>query len=301
MVGSRGQHRFRDTVIPSTQVFRPLRQGSGPWYVCCLLSHISFTQQLRVVHIPLFSLTYSLFPSTTTPACVLPSQYQIIIPINAHQYHQSPPTSVGELWLLEAGDTSTLHHLVVESLESQAIHAHHRVFLASPSHGEGVCNHSGIVSIQLKAGEHSKDGTGLKIVGVVSQSDIVKLLWDARDELTEALAKTLEDVDLQEVRKRGGEEVLGAREGCCGYGWTVFCVLVCTVSVCGCSSTNTTNNSNNNNYNVITTTSTQGPVYTVPATTSTLHAFGFMARDHLSAIAVVDRYVRVCVFVSVCL
>lgn len=32
-------------------------------------------------------------------------------------------------------------------------------------------------------------------------------------------------------------------------------------------------------------------MFTVPATTSTLRALGFMARDHLSAIAVVDAYV----------
>lgn len=32
-------------------------------------------------------------------------------------------------------------------------------------------------------------------------------------------------------------------------------------------------------------------MFTVPAKTSTLRALGFMARDHLSAIAVVDEYV----------
>lgn len=107
---------------------------------------------------------------------------------------------VGELWLLEADNCSTLLDLVLESLASQAIHAHHRVFIASPAKGEPVTADRGITSIALKPGLERKNSTGLRVVGVVSQSDVVSLLWKAREELEGPLCATLEDLEIAEVR-----------------------------------------------------------------------------------------------------
>lgn len=106
---------------------------------------------------------------------------------------------VGELWLHEADNCSSLLDLVLESLASQAVHAHHRVFIASPGKGESVTANHGITSIALKPGLERKNSTGLKVVGVVSQSDVVALLWNARAELEGPLSATLEDLELAEV------------------------------------------------------------------------------------------------------
>lgn len=115
------------------------------------------------------------------------------------RFNHNPLVTVGELWLLEADNCSTLLDLVLESLASQAIHAHHRVFIASPGKGEAVSANHGITSIALKPGLERKDSTGLRVVGVVSQSDVVGLLWKARAELEGPLSATLEDLDIAEV------------------------------------------------------------------------------------------------------
>lgn len=102
----------------------------------------------------------------------------------------------GELWLLEADESSSLLDALLESLRTQDPHVHHRMFVCSPAHGEKVKTSGGITSVSIKTGTDRASASGLKVHGVVSQSDVVQLMWENKQLLGAAGAATVEDLGL---------------------------------------------------------------------------------------------------------
>jgi hypothetical protein len=58
--------------------------------------------------------------------------------------------------------------------------------------------------VNITPGSERISATGLKVTHVVSQSDVVKLLWGNKTVLTDVLAASVEELELDAVRGPGG-------------------------------------------------------------------------------------------------
>lgn len=102
----------------------------------------------------------------------------------------------GELWLLDADESSSLLDALLEGLRTQDPHVHHRLFVCSTAHGEAVRTSNNITTIAIKPGSERAAATGLKVLGVVSQSDVVQLLDENKGALGDAANATVEQLGL---------------------------------------------------------------------------------------------------------
>ena len=58
--------------------------------------------------------------------------------------------------------------------------------------------------VNITPGSERLSATGLKVTHVVSQSDVVKLLWGNKTVLTDVLSASVEELELDAVSKSGG-------------------------------------------------------------------------------------------------
>jgi CBS domain-containing protein len=104
----------------------------------------------------------------------------------------------GDLWLLNADDASTLLDAVMESFRIQDRAVHHRLFVCSNAREQKSNTVANTTVINITPGSERLSATGLKVTHVVSQSDVVKLLWANKAVLGEALAQTVEQLELDD-------------------------------------------------------------------------------------------------------
>ncbi|KAF6259138.1 hypothetical protein COO60DRAFT_1514679 [Scenedesmus sp. NREL 46B-D3] len=104
----------------------------------------------------------------------------------------------GDLWLLNADDASTLLDAVMESFRIQDRAVHHRLFVCSNAHEQKSNTVANTTVINITPGSERLSATGLKVTHVVSQSDVVKLLWANKSVLADALSQTVEQLELDD-------------------------------------------------------------------------------------------------------
>ncbi|KIZ04066.1 hypothetical protein MNEG_3891 [Monoraphidium neglectum] len=104
----------------------------------------------------------------------------------------------GDLWLLSADDASTLMDAVMESFRIQDQNVHHRLYVCSAAQPARMIRSPSqkTTVVNVTPGSARLDATGLKVTHVVSQSDVVKLLYDSRACLGGALSSTVEELEL---------------------------------------------------------------------------------------------------------
>ncbi|KAF8072382.1 CBSCBS2 [Scenedesmus sp. PABB004] len=102
----------------------------------------------------------------------------------------------GDLWLLNADDASTLLDAVMESFRIQDRAVHHRLFVCSNAHEQKSNTMAGTTVINITPGSERLSASGLNVTHVVSQSDVVKLLWANKAVLGGALNQTVEQLEL---------------------------------------------------------------------------------------------------------
>jgi CBS domain-containing protein len=104
----------------------------------------------------------------------------------------------GDLWLLNADDASTLLDAVLESFRIQDRAVHHRLFVCSNAKEQKQNTVANTTVINIQPGSERLSATGLKVTHVVSQSDVVKLLWANKAVLDAALTQTVEQLELDD-------------------------------------------------------------------------------------------------------
>eukprot|EP00775_Hariotina_reticulata_P012845 gene12845-12972_t len=76
---------------------------------------------------------------------------------------------------------------------------HHRLFVCCNAHEQKSNTVSNTTVINITPGSERLSASGLKVTHVVSQSDVVKLLWANKAVLGDTLAKTVEELELDAV------------------------------------------------------------------------------------------------------
>lgn len=104
----------------------------------------------------------------------------------------------GDLWLLNADDASTLLDAVLESFRIQDRSVHHRLFVCSNAKEQKQNTVANTTVINIQPGSERLSATGLKVTHVVSQSDVVKLLWANKTVLGDAITQTVEQLELDD-------------------------------------------------------------------------------------------------------
>jgi len=104
----------------------------------------------------------------------------------------------GDLWLLSADDHSTLLDAVMESFRIHDRAVHHRLFVCSNAHEQKSNVQGNTTVVNITPGSERLSATGLKVTHVVSQSDVVKLLWANKQVLGDALSHTVEQLELDD-------------------------------------------------------------------------------------------------------
>lgn len=106
----------------------------------------------------------------------------------------------GDLWLLNADDASTLMDAVIESFRIQDQHVHHRLYVCSTAQpGRMIRSPSQKTTVvNVTPGSERLAATGLKVTHVVSQSDVIKLLWNNRAVFGPVLSSTIEALEMDD-------------------------------------------------------------------------------------------------------
>lgn len=104
----------------------------------------------------------------------------------------------GDLWLLNADDASSLLDAITESFRIHERAVHHRLFVCCNAHEQKSNTVAGTTVINISPGSERLSATGLKVTHVVSQSDVIKLLWANKAVLGEALNQTVEALELDD-------------------------------------------------------------------------------------------------------
>ncbi|KAI8468878.1 MAG: hypothetical protein J3K34DRAFT_394289 [Monoraphidium minutum] len=106
----------------------------------------------------------------------------------------------GDLWLLNADDASTLMDAVMESFRIQDQHVHHRLYVCSTAQpGRMIRSPSQKTTVvNVTPGSERLAASGLKVTHVVSQSDVIKLLWNNRACFGASLASTVEQLEFDD-------------------------------------------------------------------------------------------------------
>lgn len=104
----------------------------------------------------------------------------------------------GDLWMLSTGDESSLMDAVLESFRVQDRFVHHRLYVCAPSAGRMVRSPSQKTTVinASQKGAAAPTANGLKVTHVVSQSDVVRLLYDNRSAFSAGLSQTVEQLEL---------------------------------------------------------------------------------------------------------
>lgn len=106
----------------------------------------------------------------------------------------------GDLWLLNADDASTLMDAVIESFRIQDQHVHHRLYVCSTAQPGRMIRSPSMKTtvVNVTPGSERLAATGLKVTHVVSQSDVIKLLWDNKAVFGATLKATVEDLEMDD-------------------------------------------------------------------------------------------------------
>lgn len=110
------------------------------------------------------------------------------------------PAAAGDLWLLAADDTSSLLDAVLESFNIQNHQVHHRLFVCASAHDQTSNVVQKTTVMNITPGTERLGASGLKVTHVVSQSDVVKLLFSNKQVLEPAVSQTIESLALDVVR-----------------------------------------------------------------------------------------------------
>ena len=104
----------------------------------------------------------------------------------------------GDLWLLSADTASSILDAVLESFRIQDHSVHHRLYVCINAREQKTSTStSGLTTVvNITAGSERQAASGWKVAGVVSQSDVVKLLADNPAVLGEGASATLEELGL---------------------------------------------------------------------------------------------------------
>jgi hypothetical protein len=83
---------------------------------------------------------------------------------------------------------------------SSLLQVHHRLFVCSSAHQQKSNTTANTTVINITPGSERLSASGLNVTHVVSQSDVIKLLWANKTVLGAALAATVEALELDAVR-----------------------------------------------------------------------------------------------------
>lgn len=106
----------------------------------------------------------------------------------------------GDLWLLAAGDASSVLDAVTESFHVQDATVHHRLFVCEAAKAatttQATRDRTTVLNIQ--PGSERLSASGMRVTGVVSQSDVVATILANKAVLGEAANKTVEELELDD-------------------------------------------------------------------------------------------------------
>lgn len=101
----------------------------------------------------------------------------------------------GDVWY--RGDvTSTLLDVVLQGFSIQEAEVHHRVVLCDSAKEQATSVQERTTVINITPGSEALNATGLRPVTLVTQSDIVKLVWENQGKFADLFNLTIEELDL---------------------------------------------------------------------------------------------------------
>lgn len=101
-----------------------------------------------------------------------------------------------DLWLLSADNSSSVLDAVLESFHIQDAHVHHRLFICTPAREQPSNTQSNTTVVNIRPGSERIAASGWKVTNVISHTDVVKLLAANRQVMTEAITKTVDELEL---------------------------------------------------------------------------------------------------------
>jgi CBS domain-containing protein len=106
----------------------------------------------------------------------------------------------GDLWLLQAGDASSVLDAVTESFHVQDATVHHRLYVCEAAKAgqtkQATKDRTTVLNIQ--PGSERLAASGMRVTGVVSQSDVVAAVLANKQVLGAAANKTVEELELDD-------------------------------------------------------------------------------------------------------
>jgi CBS domain-containing protein len=106
----------------------------------------------------------------------------------------------GDLWLLQAGDASSVLDAVTESFHVQDAHVHHRLYVceAAKQGTTTSATKDRTTVLNIQPGSERLSASGMRVTGVVSQSDVVAAILANKQVLGAAADKTVEQLELDD-------------------------------------------------------------------------------------------------------
>lgn len=106
----------------------------------------------------------------------------------------------GDLWLLAAGDASSVLDAVTESFHVQDATVHHRLYVCEAAKAAATksATHDRTTVLNIQPGSERVAASGMRVTGVVSQSDVVATILANKQVLGAAANKTVEDLELDD-------------------------------------------------------------------------------------------------------
>lgn len=106
----------------------------------------------------------------------------------------------GDLWLLAAGDASSILDAVTESFHVQDATVHHRLFVCEAAKRQSVSGSTQgrTTVLNITPGSERLSASGMRVTGVVSQSDVVATILANKEVLGAAAGKTVAELELDD-------------------------------------------------------------------------------------------------------